>query len=95
MCEVRALAVLPTKELAQQVRIFPSKVQLTPCTDVRSADVFSCAGLQSVHVLCRGDLSESGDAGRAEELCCRAGFTLRTQVSRAAAVHSIAGQFII
>lgn len=29
VCEVRALAVLPTKELAQQVIIFPNKVWIT------------------------------------------------------------------
>lgn len=45
--------------------------------------VFPCAGFQSVHLICRGDHSESSDAGGSEELCCRTSFALRTQVSTA------------
>lgn len=53
VCEVRALAVLPTKELAQQVRIFQNQNEVVFAADIKksSAVTFCCTGLQSVHVI--------------------------------------------
>lgn len=88
VCEVRALAVLPTKELTQQVRIFLKKKSGSHNPVLRRykclADMFQFTGFQSVHNICWGNHSESGDAGWSEDLCCRTSFALRTQVSTTA-----------
>lgn len=41
----------------------------------------SCTGVEGVQVVQRGNLSEGGDAGGSEVLCCRGVFALRTQAS--------------
>lgn len=81
VCEVRALAVLPTKELAQQVGTLTKNksimlTNLIICILKSSLKVFSCSGVQGFLHVCRGNLSESSDAGGSEESLCRTSFPL-------------------
>lgn len=91
--EVRALVVLPTKELCQQVSLDHTSLYIRVKEDIffSSSELgvqgvllsssFPPAGFQGVHHICWGNLAQSGDGGGSEVICCRTSFTLRTPVS--------------